>query len=1209
MYTDLRPKMICNGLFLALLIIGVAVPPSKAQVATNISSLIGTPAHARFLPIRFGELNLDTGDMHLEIPLFSLPERGLAPYELKLVYDSFFWYPTSVFGTDFLQGTQLYPTGTGWSIQVSGAMGDWGINPESSTVINCSTQRANDYGTITTVNRWSGVDSHGTLHEFNLYAVQNTCTLAQGGPDLATNPQSHGGTAYALDGSGYSLTVASDGYTTNVIAPDGTQGAQIQSGSGSSYLTLVGDEPPNGNVSSYYGNPLVNGAYSSFDELGEPVNNYQTPCVASDGSSLSITQERQVTSRQPYAAQPSVTCTITLPAWDSISQSATNIQYVSVYEYIPVCTKFYSDTISNDEYCGGMWVLQAMTLPGDQGSYQFGYDTGTSGTHLGELTSITLPTGGTTGYAYGTPPNSPISNDTPFVISVADLGGTTTISYGGSTVYNPYPETITFPPHPATPGGSTMMQDKRTISAGSNSTSVNAVPPYTINDYSGSTLIRSTVENRDSANRVTSVASTWTATQESHTVDFKYADDSSLPGYQSYGGVPINMIAQESEYDSGALVRTLTTQYIKDTSANKYVSTYNMINYPVSQTMTDGSGTGIPIAQTLYTYDEYSASYCQTSYPNGLSGIPMLTSVTGASGHDDSRGTSYTARGNITTVQQMISPGVYVSSHKCYDTLGNVLQTIDGNGKATRYSYQDSHLDNACISSGTNTYAFPTLVTNQLGQQTAMAYYTCNRAVGQLQSPNDMSSKSGGTRTTFDTLGRVRCVTAADGGMACTSYPNPTEIDVTNALNDSFDIFLDGYGQSVSRVDAGSGAEVDTSYDQLGRTNCVSNPYYENAGISGSTCYAYDVLSRITGVLYADGKLLSDSYSGDTVIATDPLGNQVKRRTDALGRITQVWEPNGSGQTPSMETDYCYDALNNLEYVMQSGGSAGTFTCANLSPPSGARTRSFSYDGLSRLVQAFNPEVGWICYGTTGGALPNGSNCTETYDGNGNLQSKIDARGVSTNYHYDALNRLYSKTYTNAPAGTLSSCYQYDTGTNGIGQLGAEWTQPGSCASAPPPNLQSLRAFGAYDAMGRVLTEQQCTMGYCTSPSLPSQPPANCATISAATGLQFCYDLDGNLLAYSNGITTSSAGQYTQHALLFSQMFDVAGRLTTSTSSWSDSTHPQQLFSSPSYTPFNALSNWLLGGQLSTSRTYDSRLRITCQWSSTLNQTPSSLCQ
>jgi hypothetical protein len=193
--------------------------------------------------------------------------------------------------------------------------------------------------------------------------------------------------------------------------------------------------------------------------------------------------------------------------------------------------------------------------------------------------------------------------------------------------------------------------------------------------------------------------------------------------------------------------------------------------------------------------------------------------------------------------------------------------------------------------------------------------------------------------------------------------------------------------------------------------------------------------------------------------------------------------------------------------------------------------------------------------------------------------------------------------------GTLSSCYQFDTAAkNGLGRLAAEWTQSGGCSSSRPASYGSLRVFGAYDTVGRTLTEQQCVAGYCTSASVPSQPSPNCTSLSTASGLQYCYDLAGKLLAYSNGVTTQTAGSYAQQAILFSQSFDSAGRLASVSSSWNDSTHPASLFSNATYAPTDALSGWQLGTSLWTVRQYDNRLRI-CNQQSAQQQVAAPQCQ
>ncbi|MCC7308915.1 MAG: hypothetical protein IT173_15230 [Acidobacteria bacterium] len=90
------------------------------------------------------------------------------------------------------------------------------------------------------------------------------------------------------------------------------------------------------------------------------------------------------------------------------------------------------------------------------------------------------------------------------------------------------------------------------------------------------------------------------------------------------------------------------------------------------------------------------------------------------------------------------------------------------------------------------------------------------------------------------------------------------------------------------------------------------------------------------------------------------------------------------------------------------------------------QTRTFVYDSLSRLKSANNPESGTISY---------------VYDNNGNLTSKVDARGVKTDYGYNALNRVtnrnYSLTGSTPPnyQATPDVSYFYDNLPNAKGKL------------------------------------------------------------------------------------------------------------------------------------------------------------------------------
>ena len=126
----------------------------------------------------------------------------------------------------------------------------------------------------------------------------------------------------------------------------------------------------------------------------------------------------------------------------------------------------------------------------------------------------------------------------------------------------------------------------------------------------------------------------------------------------------------------------------------------------------------------------------------------------------------------------------------------------------------------------------------------------------------------------------------------------------------------------------------------------------------------YDGLGRVTQTTMQDGGVSAVSYSDNCTTTRDEAGNQRRACSDALGRLTSVFEdPAGL----NYETDYQYDILGNLLTVTQKGGSAQ----ANW------RVRNFVYDSLSRLTSAQNPESGMVSY---------------SYDPNGNVVSMTGRR-------------------------------------------------------------------------------------------------------------------------------------------------------------------------------------------------------------------------
>jgi YD repeat-containing protein len=485
--------------------------------------------------------------------------------------------------------------------------------------------------------------------------------------------------------------------------------------------------------------------------------------------------------------------------------------------------------------------------------------------------------------------------------------------------------------------------------------------------------------------------------------------------------------------------------------------------------------------------------------------------------------------------------------------------------------------------------------------------------MGLLKSATDENGQT--TSYSYnDPLDRLTEIDYPDGGQTTVNYNDSTFSASANTPNFTTttkmtpnpsiqkETAFDGLGHTVRTIllsDPSGSDYVDTTYDGMGRVYTVTTSYRGTTEPTyGKTQYTYDGIGRKTIETNPDVTAKQWCYDGiittgqtncqthlgsmpmDTwVDASDENGNDWQRTSDGLGRLIEVMEPNGASQAPSMETDYSYDLLNDLTFVKQWGGPNGT---------AGARTRSFAYDSLSRLGTATNPETGTVNY---------------AYDLNSNLQTRIDARGITTNYMYDVLNRVVSKIYTGDASLTPFSCYQYDTSSGtcplgssySVGHLTNAWSQSASTTTpcSTPTVFLTKRSNLCYDQMGRILNEQQYTL-------------ANQAT-GAPYSPAYTYDVTGNLQTSTSGVGPTHASPIT-----FANTFDGAGRLQTVVSSWTNgSVFPATLFSPSTqqgqqsntyctdqmgqYSASGGLMNAQFGGGLTLNRSYNNRLRTTCE--------------
>ena len=489
----------------------------------------------------------------------------------------------------------------------------------------------------------------------------------------------------------------------------------------------------------------------------------------------------------------------------------------------------------------------------------------------------------------------------------------------------------------------------------------------------------------------------------------------------AYDGFTNRISTTEFAFDGTTAVRRRCTLFVTDSSYTSFPT--HLISLPSREVVYQGQGGnaacgGDGVARTSYSYDG-----------SGLTDRPDI------SGHDAAYGTGLARRGNVTSVRRVIDAGQApetVSQYR-YDIAGNVTRSIDPRGFATNIEYDGP------------TFAFPVRVTNALGHQSHASFDDHTGQRTQQTDPN-------GVTTDFeydDDLERLTAVVAAsndDDAKTRTQYAYLDDERIVRAASDLrqfgdgqlvTETEYDGFGRVLAtRQDTPEGpVTVETRYDGLGRVSQVSNPHRNEAAAFTTT--TYDALGRVREVQTPDGAETVTAYAGAETTVTDPVGHARRSRSDALGRVTRVVEDPGQA---NLTTDYTYDVLDNLRTVLQGGP--------------GGQTRTFEYDALSRLKSASNPESGLTRYAK--------------YDAAGNLTQRVDARGVQTDYGYDNLGRIQSRSYSGGAgaAATESVTYSYDQGgSHPVGRLARVATGT------------SQAVFGDYDALGRVTAHVQRTNG------------------------------------------------------------------------------------------------------------------------------------
>ena len=1132
------------GIIAGILLASLIPFPAQAQVYTNAGSYADQNNPMGPSAANLWSLDKSSGAVSIHIPFWTTPTGGRGPripYVMEYnsnstivlsgpfitwgnnmgpaevpdptAWANFFWESQSTETQTINKQNQPQPVGP-W-ISVNGPSLSWDTDSNSVTAGGVNEWF---YGGCTHSGPFLFSDSDGQIHDLNLaLSIVSAQNPATENCSLSPNQTS----AESSDGSALSSKITGEntgwcqgcygvlGTIQPIIAPDGT-----------SYLPTdgnVADKAPaiskikdgNGNIAK-----TVSGAWQ--DSVGRTTATSPFGIGAQDvGSPGTYTVSTTGPTGQPEDYIITVeTKSPTWSFWPLPHPTPSDLFVVGSYGNLPAASN----------QLGTLNVVTSISLLNNS-SYSFDYDS-----VYGTISHIYLPTGGNIHFVWGirsigsrsANSLSPVQVYAQSTIVATDVY----VSDGSMISHWQY----SYPDMNTTTGALTTIE---TAPDGIQTTytympyNTNPLFPATKNEY---LEIQRTVGSTESVSTVygvppfpTLVATTMYDGSSPLQRQIQYAYDThgnviekDESDWYGCSGSPASPCPAASAPPTGWLRQTFT-QYAYQTAYGTNAATEqpalsaaHVVDKPSQILVTGGSGSQCSLVQ--YGYDESAlaggAGYLNhddTLFPATVTlGRGNLTSET----HCATMSTCPTTGANAASACSQWLP----ATKHTYDLAGQMRSTTDPNqNPATTFSYADTGLVGGTPPGTTD--GFVTTVGHPGGFTDTYTYYYYT---GQVASHTGWNTNET-TGYTYDSMGRVTGITYPDTGQ--TSYcftdvggsiPNCTQgaapystyksVIATPSPTIMSSVTSDGLGRKVVET-LPNGALVKTIYDSMGRMAAVSNPYFSGAPTISYTTYAYDALGRLrykcnqdngngSGTCVPGTSYQQWSYSGSMVTFTDERSNSWKRTTDGLGQLIQVAEPTGA------KTYYTYGALGNLTCVAQDGGTGGNFTsCASAS--ASWRPRSFTYDSMSRLITATNPETGTSSY---------------SYDANGNVQSKTSPAVNATSgtqtigYCYDSLNRVTFKlnvaptsTICSSPGvGQILSAFAYDTSSvnraqNDAGRLTDEKSYAGS-------TLVSERQPYAYDAMGRLLNENQYTLGAST-PYTPA----------------YQYDLAGDLIASTDG--------------------------------------------------------------------------------------------
>jgi RHS repeat-associated protein len=462
----------------------------------------------------------------------------------------------------------------------------------------------------------------------------------------------------------------------------------------------------------------------------------------------------------------------------------------------------------------------------------------------------------------------------------------------------------------------------------------------------------------------------------------------------SYSGGQVTLtqhVSQEVDvFNTNGTLHTRTDRNGNTQTFNYNASLFTGDNLPYLDSITDTQGRTISFSKTYNQAGVGDGSGRAVTY--GYSGNKLITFADGA--HQTTTYT-YDTTNRITAIQDPRGNTYGIG----YDWSNRVTSIADPGGTCTAPTVGCTTFAYTNISTpgGTGT----TVVTDPLGHATTYTWDQYDR-ITKTVDPLGHSFTTSWTANTDKAAVTDSQANTATMGHDALNNPTTTQAPTTGT----------GAPGAVNTLTyptaSGSGPYPAADYEPT-----TSTPAVQAATASSLNYDASGNLTSISAPAGSGGIALTYSYQGDPgVTSCGGHAGQLCKSTDADAHATSYLY-NGLGQQTSITKPA---PLGTTATTYDSVGRAATVT-----DPKGQKT-TYTYDADDRVTEV---QFGGIntC---TSGDISAGNCLTYAYDGNGNLQTRVDSTGTTT-YGYTALNQLNSKA---VPGASIASAEVYDAAGN-----------------------------------------------------------------------------------------------------------------------------------------------------------------------------------